>query len=235
LQADDMASTIGAADRPSIAVLGGTGSEGSGLALRWANAGYSVILGSRNASKAAQVCARLNERLATARVSHAANRAAAAAGQIVVLSVPYAAQRSTVEEVRDALEGKILIDTTVPLMPPKVARVQLPEGGSAVAAIQRLLGESVKVVSAFQNIPAHLLQDPAHAVDCDVLVCGDDVQARETVIALAADIGLRALHAGPIVNSAAAEALTSVLISINARYKVDGAGIRITRLEHSKA
>lgn len=229
-----MASATGSVERPCIAILGGTGSEGSALALRWANAGYSIILGSRNAEKAAQVCARINQRLATARVSHAANRAAAQAGDIVVLSVPYAAQRSTVEEVREALQGKILIDTTVPLMPPKVARVQLPEGGSAVAAIQRLLGDSVKVVSAFQNIPAHLLQDPAHTMDCDVLVCGDDVQARETVIALAADMGLRALHAGPIVNSVAAEALTSILISINARYKVDGAGIRITRLEHSK-
>jgi len=230
-----MAPSTAAPNRPSIAILGGTGSEGSGLALRLAHAGYRVILGSRNAEKAAQVCARINEQLATARVSHADNHAAAAAGQIVVLSVPYIAQRSTVEEVRDALQGKILIDTTVPLMPPKVARVQLPDGGSAVAAIQRLLGESVKVVSAFQNVSAHRLQELGQEVDCDVLVCGDDVQARETVVALATDIGLHALHAGPIVNSAAAEALTSILISINARYKVDGAGIRITRLENSKA
>jgi NADPH-dependent F420 reductase len=136
--------------------------------------------------------------------------------------------------VRDALDGKILIDTTVPLVPPKVARVQLPEGGSAVAAIQALLGESVKVVSAFQNVPAHLLQDLNHEVECDVLVCGDDVQARETVIKLITDIGLRALHAGPIANSAATEALTSVLISINSRYKVQGAGIRITRVASSE-
>jgi len=195
--------------RPTIAVLGGTGAEGSGLALRWAHARYPVIIGSRNADKAAQACA-----------------------QIVVLCVPYAAQRGTVEEVRPALEGKILIDTTVPLVPPKVARVQLPEGGSAVAAIQALLGESVRVVSAFQNVAAHLLQDLGHEVECDVLVCGDDMPARETVIKLAADIGLRGIHAGPIANSAAAEALTSVLIAINSRYKIPGgAGIRITRLE----
>jgi len=228
-----MAAT-GSTALPSIAILGGTGSEGSGLALRWAHAGYRVIIGSRNAERAAQVCVRINHSLATAVVSHASNRDAAAAGQIVVLSVPYAAQRSTVEEVRDALDGKILIDTTVPLMPPKVARVQLPEGGSAVAAIQELLGESVKVVSAFQNVSAHLLQELGREVDCDVLVCGDDVQARETVIALAADIGLRAFHAGPIDNSAVAEALTSVLISINSRYKVSGAGIRITGLDDLK-
>ena len=130
----------------------------------------------------------------------------------------------------DLLAGKILIDTTVPLMPPKVARVQLPSGGSAVAAVQEMLGSSVRVVSAFQNVPAHLLLDLAHDVDCDVLVCGDDVAARETVIQLIGAIGLRGIHAGPIANSAATEALTSVLISINARYKVPGSGIRITGL-----
>jgi NADPH-dependent F420 reductase len=222
-------------DRPTIAVLGGTGSAGSGLALRWANAGYPVVIGSRNADKAAQVCDRINAQVGRIAASHDSYRAAATSGKIVVLSVPYSAQRSTVEEVRDALDGKILIDTTVPLVPPKVARVQLPEGGSAVAAIQALLGESVKVVSAFQNVPAHLLQDLTHEVECDVLVCGDDVQARETVIKLVSDIGLRALHGGPIANSAATEALTSVLISINSRYKVQGAGIRITRLEASSS
>jgi 8-hydroxy-5-deazaflavin:NADPH oxidoreductase len=227
-------SAAAAYDRTSIAVLGGTGSEGSGLALRWANAGYPVVIGSRSADKAAQVCDRINAQLGRTAALHDSYRAAAASGKIVVLSVPYSAQRSTVEEVRDALDGKILIDTTVPLVPPKVARVQLPEGGSAVAAIQALLGESTKVVSAFQNVPAHLLQDLTHEVECDVLVCGDDVGARETVIKLAADIGLRALHAGPIANSAATEALTSVLISINSRYKVQGAGIRITRLEASE-
>jgi NADPH-dependent F420 reductase len=220
-------------ERPTIAVLGGTGAEGSGLALRWAHAGYPIIIGSRNAEKAAQTCARLDAQLGRAAVSHDGYHAAATAAQIVVLCVPYAAQRSTVEEVRPALEGKILIDTTVPLMPPKVMRVQLPEGGSAVAAIQALLGPSVRVVSAFQNVAAHLLQDLVHEVECDVLVCGDDVPARETVIELAADIGLRGIHAGPIANSAAAEALTSILIAINSRYKISGggAGIRITRLD----
>jgi len=228
-------STAGPAnDRPRIAVLGGTGSAGSGLALRWGNAGYPIVIGSRNADKAAQVCARINTQLGRNAASHDSYRGAATGAKTVVLSVPYSAQRSTVEEVRDALAGKILIDTTVPLVPPKVARVQLPEGGSAVAAIQALLGDSVKVVSAFQNVPAHLLQELSHDVECDVLVCGDDAAARETVIKLAADIGLRALHAGPIANSAATEALTSVLISINSRYKVQGAGIRITRLGTSE-
>lgn len=227
-----MTTTDNPSARPAIAVLGGTGAEGSGLALRWAHAGYPVIIGSRNAAKAAQVCAQIDARLGRAAVSHDSYRGAAASAQIVVLCVPYAAQRGTVEEVRPALKGKILVDTTVPLVPPKVARVQLPEGGSAVAAIQALLGESVRVASAFQNVAAHLLQDLGHEVECDVLVCGDDVAARETVIKLAGDIGLRGIHAGPIANSAAAEALTSVLIAINSRYKIrGGAGIRITRLD----
>jgi NADPH-dependent F420 reductase len=123
----------------------------------------------------------------------------------------------------------------VPLVPPKVARVQLPGDGSAVAAIQRALGEGVSVISAFQNVSAHHLKDLAHNVDCDVLVCGDDPAAREIVIGLAADMGLRGIHAGPIVNSAAAEALTSILITINMRYKVPGAGIRITGLPAEQA
>jgi NADPH-dependent F420 reductase len=216
--------------RPVIAVLGGTGAEGGGLALRWAHAGYTVVIGSRSLDRAREGCAALNARLGREAIAYDTNRGAAARGEVVVLTVPYAAQQATVEEVREALAGKILIDTTVPLVPPKVARVQLPEGGSAVAAVQRMLGEQVRVVSAFQNVSAHLLQDLTHEVECDVLVCGDDIAARETVIGLARDIGLRGIHAGPIVNSAAAEALTSVLISINSRYKTDGAGLRITRL-----
>ena len=217
-----------AGTRPRIAILGGTGNVGRGLALRWGRAGYDVTIGSRSSDKAAHVSAQLNSELGRAAVGHGGYCEVAASAPVVVLTVPYAAQRSAVEEVADLLAGKILLDTTVPLMPPKVARVQLPSGGSAVAAVQAMLGSSVRVVSAFQNVPAHLLLDLAHEVDCDVLVCGDDVAARETVVQLIADIGLRALHAGPIANSAATEALTSVLISINARYKLPGAGIRIT-------
>jgi len=212
----------------TIAVLGGTGHEGSGLALRWAKAGYSVVLGSRNKDRAEAAAGEMNRRLGQFNVSGAANKEAAAAADIVVLTVPYSAQRSTVEDVRDALSGKILIDATVPLVPPKVARVQLPADGSAVAAIQRLLGDDVRVVSAFQNVSAHRLQSLAEDVECDVLVCGDDVAARETVIELASAIGLRGIHAGPIANSVVAEALTSVLIAINMRYKIPGSGIRIT-------
>ena len=214
----------------TIAILGGTGREGSGLALRWAKAGHRVILGSRDAAKAAAAAVAMNARLGSSGITGLANRDAAEAADIVVLTVPYGAQRATVAEVSAALNGKILVDATVPLVPPKVARVQLPPGGSAVAAIQELLGPGVRVVAAFQNVSAEHLANLDHEVDCDVLICGDDVKARETVVGLAGDIGLRGIHAGAIVNAAAVEALTSVLIAINMRYKVPGAGIRITGL-----
>ena len=176
-----MTATAASSDRPTLAVLGGTGSEGSALALRWANAGYPVVIGSRNAEKAAQVCAQINARLgrAAALARQLSRRRRGRADRRADRSLRRAAQHGR-RSARCSSHGKILIDTTVPLVPPKVARVQLPEGGSAVAAIQALLGESVKVVSAFQNVSAHLLQDLAAEVDCDVLVCGDDVHARET-------------------------------------------------------
>lgn len=214
--------------RLTIAILGGTGAEGSGLALRWAKAGHRVTLGSRNPEKAAQVCTELSAIVPENPIRHLDNRSAAAAAEVVVLTVPHAAQRATVEDVRPVLAGKVLIDATVPIVPPKASRVQLPPGGSAVAAVQTMLGEEVRVVSAFQNVSAHALKDVDRDVDCDVLVCGDDPDARELVIGLARDIGLRAYHAGPIGNSVAAEALTSILIAINIRYKIPGAGIRIT-------
>lgn len=213
----------------TIAVLGGTGKEGSGLALRWAAAGHEVIIGSRSVERAAAAAAEIAGLLpAGARVRALPNLAAAHAAAVIVLAVPYAAQTPTAAEVRAALAGKILIDVTVPLIPPRVDRVQLPNGESAVLALQRHLGPEVKVVSAFQNVSAEHLRDLAHEVECDVLVCGDDAPARDAVIGLARDAGMRAWHAGVLANSAAAEALTSVLIAINKRYKVPGAGIRIT-------
>lgn len=212
----------------TIAILGGSGKEGGGLGLRWADAGHHVIIGSRDAAKAVASAEEIKTVLPATSVHGTTNKDAAAAADVVVLTVPFSAQRSTVEDVRAQLENKILIDATAPLVPPKVARVQLPADGSAVAAIQKMLGEKVRVVSAFQNVSAHHLKDLDHAIECDVLICGDDPAARETVVQLAADIGLRGIHAGPIGNSAAAEALTSILIAINMRYKVPGAGIRIT-------
>ena len=214
----------------NIGVLGGTGKEGSGLAYRWALKGHKIIIGSRDPAKAEAGALELNRLLEGKAVVRGANNLDAAQAELVVLTVPYAAQLATAESVAERLAGKILIDVTVPLMPPKVDRAQLPNGESAVVALQRRLGAAVKVVSAFQNVSATHLKDAAHAVDCDVLVCGDDADAREVVIGLARDAGLRAWHAGVLANSIAAEALTSVLIAINKRYKVAGSGIRITGL-----
>lgn len=217
-------------DPKTIAVLGGTGAEGGGLALRWAHKGHKVVIGSRDAARAQEAADAINARLGTQNASGAANIDAAAAAHIVCLAVPYAAQQPTVRDVASALKGKILIDVTVPLVPPKVSRVQLPEGGSAVAAVQAMLGEDVRVVSAFQNISAHHLTKLDAEVDCDVLVCADDVEAGNEVVALAEEIGLRAWNAGPLCNSVVSEALTSVLIALNRRYKVPGSGIRLTGL-----
>jgi NADPH-dependent F420 reductase len=214
--------------KATIAVLGGTGAEGGGLALRWAHHGHKVIVGGRDAAKAEEAAAAMNATLGTNNVSGAANPDAAAQADIVVLAVPFAAQQPTVNSVAAHLKGKILIDVTVPLVPPKVSRVQLPNGGSAVEAVQKILGEDVRVVSAFQNISAHHLTKLDHAMDCDVLVCADDPAAADEVVALSEEIGMKAWNAGPLCNSVVAEGLTSVLISLNRRYKVPGTGIRIT-------
>lgn len=211
--------------KPVIAILGGSGALGGGLARRWAKNDYEIIIGSRTKEKA-EAAARDIGQYASGKVTGLDNLMAAEKGDIVVLTVPFPHHKNSLTEVKAALSGKILIDVTVPLMPPKVGLVQLPEGGSAGQIAQDLLGESVRVVSAFQNVAAHHLNSDDD-IECDVLVTGNDKDARETVIALAADADMRAFHAGPIGNSAAAEALTSVLIQINRRYKCH-AGIRIT-------
>jgi 8-hydroxy-5-deazaflavin:NADPH oxidoreductase len=213
--------------KPSIAVLGGAGKEGSGLALRWAHIGHRVLIGSRDAERAQAGAAEINNAIAATRAEGMTNFDAAKQADIVVLAVPFVAQQKVAKEVHDALKGKILIDVTVPLAPP-VNRVQLPEGGSAVAALQAMLGNEVTVVSAFQNISAHHLKTLDHKIECDVLVCSDDKEAADTVVELAKAIGLGAWNAGALQNSVVAEALTSVLIALNQKYKVPGSGIRIT-------
>ncbi|MCR9187035.1 MAG: NADPH-dependent F420 reductase [Halieaceae bacterium] len=218
---------------PVLAILGGTGDLGTGLARRWAQAGYRVIIGSRTEEKAEQAASDLREVMTARGVSAAVesmeNLAAAEAADIVAITVPFSHQKSTLELVAPALQGKILIDVTVPLVPPRVARVQLPPEGSAGQIAQDLLGETVDVVSAFQNVAAAHLQDEG-AVDCDVLVCGNKKEARAAVITLVEAAGLRGFHAGMIANAAAAEALTSVLITINKQYSCH-AGIRISGLD----
>lgn len=220
--------------KPSIAILGGTGALGTGLARRWAQAGYRVIIGSRTVDKAQEAVADLQKVMAERGVAGITveamdNVAAASAAGIVAITVPYAHQAATLQTVKAELQGKILIDVTVPLRPPKVGTVQLPAAGSAAQESQALLGDGVKVVSAFQNVAAHHLQEGA-GIECDVLVAGDDKDAREAVIKLVEAAGMRGFHAGPLANAAAAEALTSILIQINRQYKCH-AGIRITGLD----
>jgi len=218
---------------PVLAILGGTGDLGTGLARRWAQAGYMVIIGSRTLEKAEAAVADLREVMAERGVSEVtvqamSNLDAAAAAEIITLTVPFSHQVSTLESVRAQLQGKILIDVTVPLVPPRVARVQLPKEGSAGQIAQELLGEEVRVVSAFQNVAAAHLQE-GKGVECDVLVSGNKKEAREQVISLVEAAGMRGFHAGMINNAAAAEALTSVLIAINKQYGCH-AGIKISGL-----
>ncbi len=216
----------------TVAVIGGTGNEGPGLALRWAKSGqYHVIIGSREQEKAERVAAELNARLGRDLIRGMVNPNAAAAADLAVLTVPYSAHLSTLESVQAGLTGKILIDVTVPLQPPKVSHVYIPPAGSATAEAQALLGNEVRVVAAFQNVGAAHLDDPDHPIDCDVLVCGDDKEAKAEAIALAEAAGMRGLDAGPLQNASVVEGLTAMLIGINIRYKVKGSGIRITGLK----
>ena len=222
---------------PILAILGGTGDLGSGLALRWLQAGYHVIIGSRTCQAAQLAVDDLHTVMAARatqsyKISAMDNSDAAQGADIVTITVPYAHQTKTLSEVKKHLIGKILIDVTVPLVPPKVARVQLPEQGSAGQIAQHLLGDDVMVVSAFQNIAAHHLREK-HDLYCDVLVCGNKKIARSEVITLVEAAGMRGVHAGSIANAAAAEALTSVLIFINKQYQRH-AGIRITGLDEGE-
>lgn len=214
-----------------VAVLGGTGKEGSGLAFRWAHAGYPIVIGSRSADKAEAAAAELKEALPSADIIGADNLAAAERGEIVVLSVPYGAHAATLESVRLQVQGKILVDVTVPLKPPKVTLIQLPEGRTAAEEAQAILGENVDVVSAFQNVSAVHLKDLDYDIDCDVLVTGDSAEAKQLIIELVAAAGMRGIDAGPLANAIVAESLTPMLIGINKKYGVKSSGIRITQID----
>ncbi|HEX2621885.1 MAG TPA: NADPH-dependent F420 reductase [Phototrophicaceae bacterium] len=215
----------------TVAVLGGTGKEGSGLAVRWALNGYKVIIGSRDAGRAAEKASELNAILGVDYLAGMANEDAATDADIVILSVPYDAHLMTIEAVKAVLTGKIVVDVTVPLNPPHVRTVYVPEGKAAALEASAILGDSVRLVAAFQNVSAEKLKDPNVSVDCDVLVCGDDADAKVDVIKLVEAAGMRGIDAGPLANAVAAEALTPVLLYINKTYKVKGAGIRITGIE----
>jgi hypothetical protein len=216
-----------------IAVIGGTGKEGRGLVLRLAAAGEddTVLIGSRSLEKAETSAAEFNQKVGRRNIIGLDNRAAARDAELVILCVPYAAHEKTLSEIASELSGKVLIDATVPLDTEDPMRLKRRSDLSAAEEAQAALGASVKVVAAFQNISATALKNPTAPLDCDILVCGDDKQAKATVIEIINRLGMRALDAGPLGLTRVVEELTPLLISINIRYKSKWAGIRITGVE----
>jgi NADPH-dependent F420 reductase len=223
-----MVEETGSVEIKKVGIVGGTGKEGKGLAYRWAKAGYEISIGSRQIEKAQAAAAEVNDLLKSEIcVAGLTNLDAARQADLVVMTVPFSVHKEMLEMIRSVVQGKIVIDVTVPLVPPKVTKVQMPPAGSAAQEAQSILGEGVQVCSAFQNISyEHLLHD--EEVECDVLVCGSSKAARSEVLKLVATAGLIGWDAGPIENSAVVEGMTSILIGINKQYGVQSAGIRIT-------
>ena len=218
--------------KSTVAVIGGTGAEGSGLAVRWAAAGHPVVIGSRSAEKATAVSAELQAEIAEVggSITGMTNADAAAAADIVVLSVPYDSQVSIIDQIAQGCYGKVFVTVSVPLKPPHVSTVWRPPGGSAAEEAQAQLGPHVRVVAAYQNIAAGHLRDLSWESDSDVLITGDDSAAKKVVEELVRESGFYAIDAGPLANAGVVEGLTAVLIGINIRQRAGGTGIRVTGL-----
>ena len=213
-----------------IAVLGGTGREGHGLALRWTKAGHSIVLGSRNAERARARAGELTL-LGHGEIKGSDNVSALAGADAVVVSVPYAAHGEALRNLRAALDGRVVVDITVPLKPPRIHEVHLPLGRAAALEAQAILGPRTRVVAALHHVSSTHLRDLSHPIGSDVLVCSDFDDARALTIDLVGDLGLRGLDAGPLCNAVALEALTPVLLHLNKRYGADGAGIRLVGVD----
>ena len=210
-----------------IGIVGGTGREGRGLAVRWAKSGHDVFIGSRDAERGRSKAAEFAKEFG-ASMQGADNASACEHGDLIVVTVPYSAHKPTFESIKHVVANKIVVDITVPLKPPKVRSVNLPDGQSAALEARALLGDDARLVAALHHISSDHLADPTHVFDCDVLVCGDDKEARGQVIEAIGDLGLRGVDAGVLRNSIALESLTPVLLHINRRYGAAGSGIRIT-------
>jgi len=216
--------------RKKIAIIGGTGKEGKGLAYRWAKTGYSITIGSRKLEKAKQAVKDLYKMFPDDKniyISGKKNNEAAEEGDIIVITIPYEFHRNILEQIHPFVQGKYVLDVSVPLIPPRVSTVHIPKSGSAALSAQEILGQEVAVISAFQNISFEILLG-SEQIDCDVLVCGKDKKSREIGVQLVTDAGLIGWDAGPLENSIVAEGLTSILIRINKKYGSHSAGIRIT-------
>jgi len=211
-----------------IAILGGTGKEGKGLGYRWAKAGHHVIIGSRQKEKAELAVSEIKlMKPGLGEIIGTDNLSAASEADVVVLTIPYTAHADMCEIIKESVQGKLVIDVTVPLVPPKVTKVQMPPAGSATMEARSIFGENVRLGAAFQNISyEHLLND--QEIHCDVLVTGDSKATREEIINLVNDAGLIGWEAGPLENSVVVEGLTSVLIGLNKKYGIQDAGIKIT-------
>lgn len=219
----------------TLGIVGGTGKEGKGLAYRWLKAGHKVIIGSRKFEKAQKAVAALSALFEDPpeNLSGMENRDAVAESEIAVITVPYSGHRATLEDLKDVLDGKIVIDVVVPIMPPKVTKVQMPPEGSAAQEAQAILGENCQVVDAFQNISHERLLGNEE-ITCDVLVCGKGKAARQVVLDLVEDAGLKGWDAGPIENAGVVEGLTSILIGLNIQHHVHASGIRITGIPNQE-
>lgn len=213
-----------------IAILGGTGKEGAGLALRWAQTGHEIVIGSRDAERARAKAAELTGQLGGRHVEGMSNRAAAEAGEMVVLAVPASGLEATLPEVREACRGKVVISTVVPLTFGGGRLFTPPRQGSSAEQAQELLGPEARVVAAFHHLAAHELSSIEHALECDLLLCGADPDARQAVAELGASMGLRAVDVGALTNAGPLEGITAVLATVNRRYKLKNSGIRITGL-----
>jgi len=223
-------------NKKRISILGGTGKEGKGLAYRWVKAGYEVMIGSRNLEKAIIAVNDLKNILTSELAKHlksAINEDAAKEGEVIVMTVPFEAHQVMLESMKKYLIGKILIDVSVPLVPPKVTKVQMPAAGSAAMEAFSILGADTRIASAFQNISyERLLND--EDIDCDVLVCGSDKETRQIVLNLVHDAGMIGWDAGPLENSMVVEGLTSILIGLNKQFGSHTAGIKITGILREK-
>lgn len=213
-----------------IGILGGTGKEGAGLAVRWAQAGHEIVIGSRDAERARAKAAELAALVSGTRMSGAGNRDAAAAAEIVVIALPAGGLAATLPDVREACRGKVVVSTVVPLTFGGPRLFTPPPQGSSAEEAQEVLGTDARVVAAFHHIAAHELSATEHDIECDLLICGGDVEAKKRVADLGASMGLRTVDVGALSNAGPLEGITAVLATINRRYKLKNSGIKITGL-----
>jgi hypothetical protein len=212
----------------TLAILGGTGKEGTGLALRWGRAGHRILVGSRSPERAAAHARELARQVEHGAFAGRSNEEAAREAELVVVAVPHAGHRALLAELRPVLGGKVVLDAVVPLAFGSPRLYAPPREGSAAEEARAILGDGVPVVAGLHALAAHELTNLAHALDADVLVCGDDAEAKGVASRLIEDLGVRCLDAGPLAMAPVLESLTALMVRLNRRYRSKSAGFRIT-------